>query len=74
VNLTSGRAEWLGRELTDELAAELRQTPGVDPCGERGEYHSFAFAGPLFARPVQFEPAADFESEGHRIRDLRLAG
>jgi prepilin-type N-terminal cleavage/methylation domain-containing protein/prepilin-type processing-associated H-X9-DG protein len=28
--------------------------PGADPCGERGEYHSFAFAGPLFRRPVPF--------------------
>jgi uncharacterized protein (TIGR00290 family) len=27
---------------------------GVDPCGERGEYHSFAFDGPHFSRPVAF--------------------
>jgi uncharacterized protein (TIGR00290 family) len=27
---------------------------GVDPCGERGEYHSFVFAGPLFRHPVWF--------------------
>jgi uncharacterized protein (TIGR00290 family) len=27
---------------------------GVDPCGERGEYHSFTFDGPLFRRPVLF--------------------
>ena len=27
---------------------------GVDPCGERGEYHSFVFDGPLFRRPVGF--------------------
>jgi diphthamide synthase (EF-2-diphthine--ammonia ligase) len=28
---------------------------GVDPCGERGEYHSFTFDGPLFRRPVPFQ-------------------
>jgi diphthamide synthase (EF-2-diphthine--ammonia ligase) len=25
---------------------------GVDPCGERGEYHTFAFAGPPLMRPL----------------------
>src|SRR5207245_1310401 len=27
---------------------------GVDPCGERGEYHSFTFDGPPFRRPVAY--------------------
>lgn len=27
---------------------------GVDPCGENGEFHSFAFAGPVFNQPVRF--------------------
>jgi uncharacterized protein (TIGR00290 family) len=31
-----------------------RLPAGVDPCGERGEYHSFTFDGPLFRRPVSF--------------------
>ena len=25
----------------------------VDPCGERGEFHSFAYAGPMFSQPVR---------------------
>lgn len=33
----------------------LQRLPaGVDPCGEFGEYHSFAYDGPLFATPVGF--------------------
>jgi uncharacterized protein (TIGR00290 family) len=28
--------------------------PGVDPCGENGEYHSFVFDGPLFSQPISF--------------------
>lgn len=28
--------------------------PTVDPCGENGEFHSFAFDGPIFAKPVRF--------------------
>jgi uncharacterized protein (TIGR00290 family) len=27
---------------------------GVDPCGENGEFHSFAFAGPIFKNRVRF--------------------
>jgi uncharacterized protein (TIGR00290 family) len=44
---------WSGREIDARFAAEL--PPGVDPCGERGEYHSFVYDGPLFAAPVAFE-------------------
>jgi uncharacterized protein (TIGR00290 family) len=29
--------------------------PDVDPCGENGEFHSFAFAGPIFHAPIQFK-------------------
>jgi uncharacterized protein (TIGR00290 family) len=32
-----------------------RVPPGVDPCGENGEYHSFLHDGPIFGRPVRFE-------------------
>jgi diphthamide synthase (EF-2-diphthine--ammonia ligase) len=47
--LTEGH---LGRPLDPAFRASL--PPGADPCGERGEYHSFAFAGPPFRRPVPF--------------------
>jgi uncharacterized protein (TIGR00290 family) len=42
---------WLGR-VTDESFASEMGTTGVDPCGENGEYHSFAFDSPVFNRPV----------------------
>jgi len=29
--------------------------PGVDPCGENGEFHSFAYAGPIFQEPLQIQ-------------------
>jgi uncharacterized protein (TIGR00290 family) len=44
----------LGRPLDDTFRASL--PAGADPCGERGEYHSFAFDGPPFARPVPYAP------------------
>lgn len=38
---------WLGQDLSGELVAAFEQR-GIDPCGERGEYHTVVTAGPLF--------------------------
>lgn len=43
-----------GRLYDDRLLADL--PAGVDPCGENGEFHSFVFDGPGFARPVAWSP------------------
>jgi uncharacterized protein (TIGR00290 family) len=42
-----------------------RLPEGVDPCGEFGEYHSFAYDGPLFQAPIEFSLSAPrrFERE-----------
>ena len=45
-------ATFAGRELDESFFADL--PPGVDPCGENGEFHTFVFDGPIFARPVDF--------------------
>ncbi len=42
----------VGRVLDEAFIAAL--PPQVDPCGENGEFHSFTYAGPIFARPVKF--------------------
>jgi uncharacterized protein (TIGR00290 family) len=36
-----------GRMFDESLLAELPES--VDPCGERGEFHTFVSAGPMFA-------------------------
>ena len=41
-----------GRVIDDRLLEDL--PPGVDPCGENGEFHTFVFDGPLFVEPVKF--------------------
>jgi uncharacterized protein (TIGR00290 family) len=42
---------WLGRVIDERFASEIAATT-ADPCGENGEYHSFAFAGPVFKKPL----------------------
>jgi diphthamide synthase (EF-2-diphthine--ammonia ligase) len=42
-----------GREFDESLLAEL---PGsIDPCGERGEFHTFAYRGPMFRRSISID-------------------
>ena len=43
---------WVGRELDSKFFQALPAS--VDPCGENGEFHSFAFDGPIFQCPVKF--------------------
>jgi diphthamide synthase (EF-2-diphthine--ammonia ligase) len=42
----------VGASLTRDFVECL--PPGVDPCGELGEYHSFVHDGPLFSSPINF--------------------
>jgi uncharacterized protein (TIGR00290 family) len=43
-------AAFAGREIDDQLLRDL--PPSADPCGERGEYHSFVYSGPIFRRVI----------------------
>ena len=45
-------SSFAGRELDESFFRDL--PPGVDPCGENGEFHSFVFDGPIFRAPVRF--------------------
>jgi uncharacterized protein (TIGR00290 family) len=45
---------FVGREFDDALLRDL--PPGIDPCGERGEFHTCVYAGPMFAAPVALSP------------------
>lgn len=43
---------WLGRRLERDMLPEFARL-GVDPCGERGEYHTAVVDAPLFSSPVR---------------------
>ena len=52
-------------------AALLRELPAeVDPCGERGEFHSFAWDGPAFRRPVPVRVGEVVDRDGFVFADL----
>lgn len=72
VNLRERATAFLGRELDADLVTELGITDDLDPCGERGEFHTFVTDGPEFRHPVPIDIGEALELEGHRFLDLTL--
>ncbi len=60
-----------GRKFDELLLAEL--PPDVDPCGERGEFHTCVMAGPMFAHPVEVRAGRVVAADGFVFADLELA-
>ena len=58
-----------GAELSSSLLAES-WPEGVDPCGERGEYHSFVYDGPIFREAVPFTRGETVVRDGRHYTDL----
>lgn len=57
-----------GRLFDQTLLDDLPAT--VDPCGENGEFHSFAYAGPMFGRPLAVQVGEVVERDGFVFADL----
>jgi len=60
-----------GRQFDADLLEAL--PAGTDPCGENGEFHSFACAGPMFRVPIAVATGATVERDGFVFTDLCLA-
>ena len=61
-------ASFAGREFDDALLNEL--PPAVDPCGENGEFHTFAYSGPMFRAPLAIESGETRDIGGFIYADL----
>lgn len=60
--------KFAGRRFDAQLLREL--PPDVDPCGENGEFHTFANAGPMFASDIPVSGGEIVEREGFVFADL----
>ena len=61
-----------GRIIDAPFLASL--PPGVDLCGENGEFHSFVYGGPGFDAPVRFEMGEKVLRESFYFCDLMSVG
>lgn len=72
VDTSQAPASWAGRRFDEEFVRAV--PPGIDPCGENGEFHTFVFDGPMLAHAVRAEPAAFSRDERWAYVDLVGAG
>jgi uncharacterized protein (TIGR00290 family) len=59
---------YAGREFDARLLEDLPAS--VDPCGERGEFHTFAYKGPMFTQTIGIETGVIVERDGFVFADL----
>jgi uncharacterized protein (TIGR00290 family) len=59
---------FVAREFDSALLAQL--PADVDPCGERGEFHTFCYAGPMFRSCISIQSAEIVKREGYVFADL----
>ena len=74
--IVTARAEfldesWLGRPLRREMLGQFTRL-GVDPCGERGEYHTLVTNSPLFSSPIEVVHGERVLRSGCHALDLRV--
>lgn len=60
-----------GRKWDAALLADL--PAGVDPCGENGEFHTFASAGPMFRTTIDVDVSGVVEDRGFAFAELVAA-
>ena len=61
-------AEFAGRQFDGDLLADLPDS--VDPCGENGEFHTFAYAGPMFDTAIAVRTGEIVERDGFVFADV----
>jgi uncharacterized protein (TIGR00290 family) len=60
-----------GREFDETLLGDL--PAATDPCGERGEFHTCVYAGPMFLAPLQIAPGEIVNRDGFMFADFQPA-
>ena len=64
--------KWLGRDIDNEFVEELKVLGNIDICGEKGEYHTFVYDGPIFKEPVRFIHGKKILKNKHWFLNLAL--
>jgi uncharacterized protein (TIGR00290 family) len=63
-------ASLAGRRFDRALLSDLPS--GIDPCGEHGEFHTCAVAGPMFSKRIDVRVGETVQRDGFVFRDLEL--
>ncbi|MBN1862802.1 MAG: diphthine--ammonia ligase [Dehalococcoidales bacterium] len=60
--------DWLGRRV-DRAFAEYLKGKDIDPCGEKGEYHTIVVDGPIFQRRIEITETRTIARDGYWFLD-----
>jgi len=60
--------EFIGKQYNESFLQQITDT--VDPCGENGEFHTFAFAGPMFNEPISITVGEIVHRDGFVFADI----
>ncbi len=66
--------EWLGREINGEFIEDLKVLENIDLCGEKGEYHTFVYDGPIFKKSIEFIIGKKVLKDKHWFLELKEKG
>ena len=74
--IVSGRpdlfsAEQMGLRLGPEFLQWAATQPGLDVCGENGEYHTIVTDGPIFRQRLEITDSAPVQVNGHWFLDVK---
>lgn len=61
---------WVGRFINEDFIKYLESKPGVDFCGDHGEYHTFVVDGPLFKKTIQIKEASKVNINNRCLLDI----
>jgi uncharacterized protein (TIGR00290 family) len=61
--------EFCGRDFDCQFLENL--PPGIDPCGENGEFHTFVYGGPMFDREIPVQSGEIVTRDGFVFADLK---
>jgi diphthine-ammonia ligase len=63
--------EWIGHPVDMQFLEYMKTRPGVDICGENGEYHTLVLGGPLFNGEIHIGASDIIEKDGYRFLDIK---
>lgn len=70
INLKVLDGSWIGSLVNKDFIEYLKTKPGVDFCGDRGEYHTFVVDGPLFRKAIQIKRVSKININNHYLLNI----
>lgn len=62
--------EWLGSQISQKFVDEMKQRDDIDLCGEKGEYHTFVYDGPIFKKKIKIRRTTKVKRDNHWFLDI----